>query len=221
MGKIVWTALAALVLVSCGGGGSPGDPVAIAPVATDAKAKVTIADPTLVAQPIVLASASPVGNQVLRSIVATSDGGYSVVWLLGASTLVVQHFDSLGAKDSPETPLAFAVQAPTPAAATEAIETSAVTVLADGSIVVAYQVSRSTDLPNGTVSPHTGVFIQRFGADGAVLLGETEVAFLEQVLNSRSPYITNIQVAALADGGFVVGWAVAHFSVDVGSLKIK
>jgi hypothetical protein len=85
--------------------------------------------------------------------------------------------------------------------------------------VIAYRISRNTDLPSGTVSTKTGVFIQRFDANGVQLLGETEVASLVQVVNSRSPFITNLQVAALSDGGFVVGWTVATFSAQFGSIS--
>ena len=224
MSKIICAALAALVLASCGGGGAGGagtaDSAASASATSQAmKAKIFVPDPTLAAQQIVLASNSPVGNQVVRSVGATTDGGYTVAWLFGASTLVIQHFDSFGAKDGAETPLALTVQAPTEAAAAQAIASSSVAVLTDGSVVVEYRVSRNTDQPNGTVSTRTGVFIQRFGADGAQLLGETEVAFRDEVVTSRSPFITNLQVAALADGGFVVGWTVARFAVQSGTIS--
>jgi len=79
--------------------------------------------------------------------------------------------------------------------------------------------SSPAERPSTTVSTRTGVFIQRFGADGAQLLGETEVAFRDEVVTPRSPIVTNIQVAALADGGFVVGWTVARFAVEFGAIS--
>jgi len=223
MRKMVWPALTALVLVACGGGqegAATGDAALSTPTASEAlKAKAIPPDPTLAAQPVVLASASPLGNQVLGSVGATADGGYTVAWISGDSTVAFQHFDSSGAKDGPETTLAVVVQAATPSVAAQAVAGSSVAVLADGSVVVAYRVSRDSTQPGAPVSARTGVFFQRFGADSALLQGETEVAFDNEFVTPRSPFVNNVQVAALADGGFVVGWAVARFAVEFGAIS--
>lgn len=81
-------------------------------------------------------------------------------------------------------------------------------------MVVAYLISRHADQPNGTVATTSGVYIQHFDANGVQLLGETEVTSRVEVVHSRSPFLNRLQVVALADGGFVVGWTLDRFSVQ-------
>jgi hypothetical protein len=217
MFKIFSAAFAALVLVSCGGG---ADSTLSASASREPlQAKMVSPGHTLFAEQVSVVNTTTTGNQVLRSIGATSDGGYVVAWISSGSTLYIQAYDSSGAKTGAETPIPLDVQAPTQNAAVEAIEASSVAVLNDGTVVVAYRVSRNTDQPDGTVLTKTGVYIQRFDANGIQLMGETEVASREEVVHSRSPFINQLTTAALSDGGFVVGWAVATFSAQFGSIS--
>lgn len=223
MRNMILGACVALALAACGGGGGSGgagdSSQSLSSAGELLQAKIISPDPTLVAQQVLAVNTTTAGNQALRSIGATSDGGYTVAWISGNATLYIQRFDSSGAMEGTETLIPLSIQAPTDAAALQAIALSSMTVLSDGSVVVAYRVSRHTDQPNGTVLTKTGVYIQRFDATGVQLLGETEVASQEEVLHSRSPVVQDLKTAALADGGFVVGWTVASFSAQFGFIS--
>jgi hypothetical protein len=221
MFKVISAALAAMVLVSCGGGGGGESSVASSAALEAEVLQARRAAPraALIAEPVSVVNTTTAGNQVLRSIGATSDGGYTVAWISGTSTFYIQAYDSAGAKGGAETLIPLNVQAETPEAAAQAIGAASLAVLTDGSVVVAYSVSRNSDLPNGTVSTETGVYIQRFDASGAQIMGETEVASREEVLHSRSPVTNQLTVTALSDGGFIVGWAVATFSAQFGTIS--
>jgi len=218
MFKVIPAALVSVVLMSCGGGG--GGEASLSSVASpqSLEARRAAPIPALIAEPVSVVNTTLAGNQVLRAIGATSDGGYAVAWLTG-TTLYLQAYDSTGAKTGQETVIPVSVQAPTQEAVAQALAGMSVMVLSDGSVVVAYRVSRNTTLPNGSVSVKTGVYFQRFNAQGVMLMGETEVASREEVISSRTPMITDLQTAALADGGFVVAWAVASFSSQFGSIS--
>jgi hypothetical protein len=218
MVRIIVAALAAVALVSCGGGG-PDASLSPAPQAELLKAKNVSPNPTLVAQPVSLVNTTTAGDQVLRSIGATSDGGTVVAWISSGPALYLQAYDSAGARTGAQTAIPLDVGAPTPAAAAQAIQASAVAVLSDGSVVVVYRVSRSTDQTGGTVLTKTGVYFQRFDVNGVQLLGETEVASRQDVVNSRTPAMNLLTATALSDGGFVVGWAVSRFSAQFGSIS--
>lgn len=213
MAKILLVVLTAMFLVSCGGGGGPSDPSPAVGVANPPlKAKVATPDPTLMPEPVSVANTTTAGNQVLRSIGATSDGGYTVAWISGTATLSLQRYDSLGAKDGSETQIPVVVED----AVGQAIQFSSVTVLADGRVVVAYRAITHTTLPGGAISTKQGLYFQVFSPAGEQLTAQTEVAAIEEVIHSRSPILTDPQVAALADGGFVVGWTVRTFSALFG-----
>lgn len=212
MTKFLLTALTALLLVACGGGGS-ADPGQMAVGGEEPlKAKILVPDPTLFAEPVSTVNTTTAGNQELRSIGATSDGGYTVAWISGTSTLHIQRYDSLGAKEGIETQLPIVVED----AVAQAIQFSAVSVLGDGNVVVVYRAISNTTLPVGTISTKQGLYFQIFSPVGLLLKGQTEVASIEEVIHSRSPSLTDQQAVALADGGFVVGWTVRSFSAQFG-----
>ena len=176
------------------------------------KAKILVPDPTLFAEPVSTVNTTTAGNQELRSIGATSDGGYTVAWISGTSTLHIQRYDSLGAKEGIETQLPIVVED----AVAQAIQFSSMSVQSDGNVVVVYRAISNTTLPGGTISTKQGLYFQIFSPVGVLLKGQTEVASIEEVIHSRSPSLTDQQNVALADGGFVVGWTVRSFSAQFG-----
>lgn len=210
--KILLAALTALFLISCGGGGSADTAQAAAGGQEPLKAKVLAPDPTLQAEPVTAVNTTTAGNQDLRSIGATSDGGYTVAWISGTATLYIQRYDSLGAKEGIETEIPIVVED----VVAQAIQFSAVSVLGDGNVVVVYRAISNTTLPVGTISTKQGLYFHTFSPSGVLLKGQTEVASIEEVIHSRSPSLTDHQTLALADGGFVVGWTVRTFSAQFG-----
>ena len=223
MVRIVFVVLSVAALVSCGGGGGGDGTDATLPASPQAqqllKARNVPSTAPLVAGPVSVVNTTTAGDQVLRSIGATSDGGYVVAWISSGSTLYTQAYDSAGAKAAAQTPIPLDVGAATQAAAAQAVQASAVAVLNDGTVVVVYSVSRNTDQPGGTVLTRTGVYFQRFDANGVQLAGETEVASREDVVNYRTPVTNQLTATALSDAGFVVGWAVSGFSAQFGSIS--
>jgi hypothetical protein len=211
--KLFSTVFAALVLVACGGGGGSWES-GQSPTAGNLplKAKIVAPDSTLLGAPASLVNTTTAGNQVLRTVGATDDGGYTVAWVSSSSTVQIQRYDSSGAKEGGETLIPLSTED----AARQAVEYSATSVLSDGRVVIAYLAIRNTPLPTGTLSTRQSLNFQVFDSNGGQLVGETEVAFREEVLHSRSSYITDKKTAALADGGFVLGWTVASFSSSFG-----
>jgi hypothetical protein len=219
MFRILTAALAALVLVSCGGGGGADDMLSSSASTAPLQAKKVSPGPTLLAEQVSVVSTTTIGDQVLRAIGATIDGGYVVAWISGGPTLYIQAYDSAGAKTGAQTQVALEVPAPFPDAARRAIQQSSVAVLNDGSVVVAYLVTRNIELADGTTRPKAGVYFQRFDANGAQLVAETEVVSQEEPPDPRGSFLTPPTTLALSGGVFVVGWAVAHFSEQFGSIS--
>lgn len=222
MKGLILGALVVLALAACGGGGGGENASAVqavsanadAAIAESAEARKAPRDRTLVPQEISVVNTTTVGEQRLRAMGATSDGGYTVAWISGTSTLSIQHYDSLGANAGTETQLHLTIQDATEAAVALAFSTSSVAVLRDGSVVVGYLISRHAINPTGPVITTSGVYFQRFDANGVRLMGETEVHSRAEVVHSRSPHLNRLQVVALADGGFVVGWTLNHFTIQ-------
>jgi hypothetical protein len=175
------------------------------------KAKPVTTDPTLLAGPVSMVNTTTAGDQVLRSIAATSDGGYTVAWMSDNATLFIQHYDSAGNKAGGETAVPVAVVG-TPTCATgncdgpTAIREGSVAVLRDGSVVVAYELDRPAGQVGAFLQFNQGIYIQRFDADGVQLLEETTVFSQVMPYNSRPVFLSDPTVRALTDGGFVVGW---------------
>lgn len=207
---IIIAGFVALGLASCGGGGS-SDPTP-SPVAFRAlEAKVRAPDPTLRPSPVAIVNTTTEGDQVLRSLGATSDGGYTVAWI-SDSTLYMQHYDRAGVKKDGETPIAFTIADSTTESTVQATTTSSMAVLTDGSVVVAYLFSRPAAPPYSDAFV-SGVYIQRFDASGAQVLPESEVA-RSALPTCGFRCISNVgqqQVRALADGSFVVGWVTSGY----------
>lgn len=218
--KIVLAALAGLLIASCGGGGgNGGGEVASAPspLASVQARRPGAQDPTLVASPVSVVNSTTAGQQVLRAIGATSDGGYTVAWLSGDATLYAQHYDSRGEKDGPQTLIALVNPRTNAAADSQVISSSALAVLADGSIVVAYVDSRPTPGPEGEIY-RSGIFLQRFDAQGARILPEIRVSSQQgSPPPSRANVLGYLQVIPLSDGGFVVGWTIWFYALMPGT----
>jgi hypothetical protein len=214
MKKLISVVCMALGLVACGGGG--GSSVDATGLSADAlKAKVAIPDPTLAAQAISVVNTTTAGDQVLRSIGALNDGGYTVAWISDNTTLFIQRYDSAGNKVGGEisVPLVIqSVQSPgagdSQADPAAALRESSVAVLGDGSVVVAYQIDRFVEQIGAFFQFKEGIYIQRFDANGAQLLGETEVFSQVMPRNSRPVFLTDPKIVPLTDGGFTVAWII-------------
>jgi hypothetical protein len=210
MFRILWAAFAALVLASCGGGGDAGADAAgsASPSGVLLKAKKVSPIPDLVAEPVSVVN-TPTTQGTLRTIGATSDGGYVVAWFSGSSSIYIQAYDSTGAKAGAPTKINLEIAAGTPDDSRRAIQAASVVVLNDGSVVVVYRVAREV-LVFGSVEVDTGVYFQRFDANGNQLIGETQITLLEESpANPRAPFISGFLARALSDGGFVVAWTTA------------
>lgn len=219
MFKKFLTALAAMFLVSCGGGGgvaSIRDPVAALMKASVSSAKPSKAVSMLVAGDVSIVNTTTAGDQSARAVGATTDGGYTVAWFSSEPAVRTQTYDSSGVKQGAETNIAIDVGARTPLAASQALEQAYMAVLADGSVVVLYRVSRDIDLGGGVTQSRTDLYFQHFASNGTSIGSETLVDSLPD-LGGKSPYLAQASVMPLANGGFVVGWTVSSFSVLFGS----
>jgi hypothetical protein len=217
--RIILAALTALVLVSCGGGSGSGVlPGEHAPVVASADPLASPkATPALVAGEASVVNSVTEGDQTLLSIGATSDGGYAVAWLSTGPALFIQAYDSAGVKAGNQTPIVLDVGARTQAAAASAIEQASVAVLANGSVVVVYRVSRDVDLGGGLTESRTGVYFQQFDSAGVLVAPETQVVSLPD-LGPKSPFIAQASATPLSEAGFAVAWTVAHYSTTFNSI---
>ena len=210
MKNLISIVCVALALAACGGGGgSSGDASRVSAQAL--KARVMVPDPTLAAQAVSVVNTTTAGDQVLRSIGALNDGGYTVAWISGNSTLFIQRYDSAGHKVGGETAIAISVAGsagpcPSTCDPAAAIRQSSIAVLGDGSVVVAYEIDRVVGQVGAYTEVKQGIYIQRFDASGAQLLAETEVFSTLALMNPRPTFLSDPTVRALADGGFVVAW---------------
>jgi hypothetical protein len=127
----------------------------------------------------------------------------------GSSTILIQAYDSTGAKAGAPIPLDLEIVARTLDDSRRAIQTASVAVLSDGTVVVVYRVTRDILVDGGFVDTITGIYFQRFGANGDKLMGETEiVSQSEPPANPRRSFISGYSVRALSDGGFVAAWTI-------------
>lgn len=210
MHRLIFALGLALLLASCGGSGDSSPSLGSA--REEMKAKVVVPDPTLTAGPVSLVNTTTPGDQDLRTIGATDDGGYSVGWTAGTTTLYTQHYDSLGVKDGSETVASMTFED----ASNELVQVIALAILPDGKVVAVYRAITNTALPAGAISTKQGIYFQIFSRDGVQVQGQTEVTSIEAVINSRTPGLTDQQVIALADGSFIVAWNVRYFSSQFG-----
>ena len=214
MKPILMVILVMAFLAACGGGGDAGLP---GPAASSAqRAAMRDSSAALSEQDVLLVNSTTAGQQALRTIGATSDGGYVAAWISG-ETLYLQRYDSAGVRLGGETPIALVIEAGSQPALSAAIDSTRLAVLGDGSVVVIYRVARTIVLPNGTPALSMGLYFQRFDGSGTQVAAETQVSPELQLTGSRSPFIGDLTIAPLADGGFVVGWTVASFSAQFGA----
>lgn len=189
--RILVGALAAFLVASCGGGGEPAPSL---PAMTE-QAKRVAPDPALLAEPPSRVNTTTDGAQVLRAVGSTSDGGYTVAWQSGTSTLSLQHYDSNGVREAGETPVPVAA--------------GSIAVLTDGSIVLAY----SKQVPSGWGDYSvTAIFVQRADASGAPASQEIELdRSALPICGWRCIREVGIpRVQALADGGFIASWNTTY-----------
>jgi hypothetical protein len=210
----------ALALSACGGGGASTGSAESSPngVVTrqPAPGQAAKAPAPLIPQPVSMVNTNTGGDQAGRTIGATADGGYTVVWQTGES-LSMQHYDSDGHAAGPETALQFVPG--TPRSWVPAITSGSVAVLEDGSVVLAYPTMRSYDAPNAPIITTAGLYLQRFGRDGAQILPETEVLTIREGDPRRPTTVDTVQVLAMPGGGYLLGWGTFQTSATVGSLN--
>jgi hypothetical protein len=115
------------------------------------------------------------------------DGGWIIAWSSNAD-IYMQRFDQAGASTGPATLVS------TSAGTSEFV--SSVAVLADGSSVVAWLSATATGVESA--------YVQRYDAAGAALGDPTLVSVLHPF--TRTPINSAVNVAALADGGFLVSF---------------
>ncbi len=194
--KNIILACIVFVLSACGGGaGDESLSTALARKAPRAR--------TLVPEQVSLVNTTTAGQQVLRSIRATPDGGYTVAWVSNDNPLNLQRYDSDGQKLGGETLVSLSPNQ---------LVITAVSVLPDGGVVVAYFAQTSSLEPDGLVHTRSGIFFQRFDANGVQVQAETEVVSRFEVLDPTAPLLLgNQKTAALQDGGFVVAWTLFQF----------
>jgi hypothetical protein len=216
---VVWVSLA---LASCGGGDDPARGTDVLPERSSsqalppemAEARQARGEAVLVARPAVVVNSTLAGHQSLQAVGATGDGSYIVAWVSGP-TFLTQHFDSSGHKVGGETAVPISID--TAADPAFVAINSAVAVLADGGVVMAYPVVRHFPQPNGTVLSESGIYMQRFDASGVQVVAETQLASRVEQVHSRSSFFSEPRALALADGGYVLGWTYFTDSAVAGT----
>jgi hypothetical protein len=163
-----------------------------------------------------LVNTTTAGQQVLRSVGAPANGGYTVAWISDNAQLFMQRYDNSGNKSGQETAIALSVVAepgecpsltPDPAAV---MRNASVAVLADGSVVVGYELDKPAPTVGSFCQANEGIYIQRFDANGVQVLPETLVFSRIAAFTDRNhPFMAGPIVVPLSDGGFVVGWDAA------------
>jgi hypothetical protein len=206
-----------LVLAGCGGGGSSTGS-GLTPEALVARSsppgQAAKAPAALVPQPLSLVNTITAGNQTGRAIGATADGGYTVVW---DGSLSMRHYQSNGHAAAPETALQFV--AGTGGSSSSQVTSTSVAVLEDGSVVVAYGVTRTFAPDRAPTVTTAGLYLQRFGPDGAQILPETQLYNLQIGDPRRTTTVQDVQALAMPGGGYVLGWTLSSVSATVGLLN--
>lgn len=208
-----------LSLSACGGGGgsssidgsnmttNPQVAAVAAVVSKNGNKNPSVNTPMISVQPVTVVNTTTEGDQVFRNLSPLDNSGYTVAWLSGSDKVFTQRFDSAGMKTGAETQLQLNIEGVSESLRANAIGRSSVAVLRDGSVVVSYSLTRPANLSGtGVLSYKNGVYVQRFNANGMLVMSETEIFSQTFVPNYRSPGLDLVRSIALADGGFVVGW---------------
>ena len=138
-----------------------------------------------------------VGDQFWPVITGLADGGYVIAWMSDLQDgsefgIYAQRYNASGAAVGGET------RANTYTANAQSFPTIAA--LNDGGYVIAWE-SEGQDPPgNGYPFASTGIYAQRYNANGAAVGNETQIN-TTTAFGQSSPAIT-----ALSDGGYVVAW---------------
>jgi hypothetical protein len=143
------------------------------------------------------AVADSIGGRAVPTAAQLPDGGWIIAWS-NVAQVFTQHFDKTGAATGP----ARAVDAP----ADTSNFMPSVAVLADGGAAVAWLSSDSFGVDTA--------YVERYDAAGTALGDPTLVSVLHPF--TRTPLNSSVNVAALADGGFLVsltegdqdGWGI-------------
>jgi hypothetical protein len=138
------------------------------------------------------------------------DGGWLLAWSSDAQ-IFTQRFDQTGASTGPATPIG------TPAGTSNFMPS--VAVLADGGAAVAWLSSDSAGVDTA--------YVERYDAAGAALGDPTLVSVLHPF--TRTPLNSSVNVAALADGGFLVsftegdqdGWGIFGERFDATGVAVS
>ncbi|WP_165493836.1 calcium-binding protein [Azotobacter chroococcum] len=138
-----------------------------------------------------LVNTTTASNQEQPSIAALSDGGFVITWMSSVQDgsgygIYAQRFGADG------TPIGAELQVNTTTFDLQALP--GIATLTDGGFVITWMSS----VQDGS---GYGIYAQRFGADGTPIGAELQVN-TTTASNQRVP-----NIAALAGGGFVVGWA--------------
>ncbi|HWI82300.1 hypothetical protein [Ramlibacter sp.] len=195
-----------LSLAACGGGGA-ADPLAQPPAASSLAAPKAAADPTLVPLGVRRVNTTQPGDQTLRAMGATADGGVAVAWLSsgepggtpGGKRLSMQRYDAGGQGLGSETPIAFDVAARPDAN---------VAVLADGSILLAYSTFTVVSVSASQYLVRQSVSTERFDTGGAAVGGPLEVTALQRNLFANPTQFSFLDpaITTWSDGSYLVTW---------------
>jgi hypothetical protein len=201
-------AMAVAALSACGGG-SGGEAVSSSSSSSstanteEALSQKPVKTPGLIAQDASVVNTTTAGDQKVRAVGALAAGGYAVAWLsednsaTGAS-LYLQRYDATGAKVGAQTLIPFNAE---PSGV-------ALAVRGDGGVAVAYRSTRSPS-PAEPWIVSSGIYVQRFDANGTALGGETEVVSVVQNQSGARTlyYVADPAILSWEDGNFLVGWA--------------
>jgi hypothetical protein len=188
----------AAFLGACGGGGSEETTTSGAPLAAALEEKKAV--PAL---PTVLP-----GDPATRSVGALPNGRVTVAWVSGFE-VYSQRYDKTGHA------VGSAVRLPIPPHEVPAYQTPpAVVVQANGDVAVLYQRVGPPVGNNPPYSLHIGVYLQRFGADGTQLQGETELVSMHQydqgAVGKGRQDLVDLRLLPVSDGSFVASWGVRY-----------
>jgi hypothetical protein len=192
--------IAALSLTACGGGGDgaqvttagAGNQIAPAPAPTStAPAPAPAASPAAAPSPAPAPSASAefvvaAGSAGVPDLARLSDGGHVVVWMAGARTVCTQRFQADGSLAGAEACIGSNV--------VSEIRGPSVAALADGGYLVAWSAAVDTGFFPKLIQA------QRYDASGAAVGG------VQQVNDLTTDVVTDVNVAALAGGGYALAW---------------
>lgn len=225
--RIVAAIGASALMAACGGGGGGGG--SAGPASNGGGGADSAGGPAVSAPPPsalgpqgglqALAAAAPVrvntattGTHRLLALGTSSGDALGVAWTDDASSVVLQRFDGGDARVGGEV-----VVSPTSAVQPVDLATASAGVLANGDVVLAYNVPKPAGVPFDVFVPGVGVYFQRFSATGALRTPETLVLPSRDLGEQRtwSSY-RRAQVLVLSGGDWLLTADGANY---IGSLR--